>query len=724
MARKTKEVKPPEADDVEQDEPRGKGKVKNYARGKGSVALRQAASELYASIEQMYADQDDRENNIEQNWNIFNAVRDTNQQYVGFTEIYDPIISDAIYARTRRRLMQLDPANNVHVQVIQGEGAMPWGHMGLLEHYIRQSQLMNVVRQDLIAGDVTGQWNLFVDWERDGFSITKLVRKNPILREDPDGPPINAVGEDFDDLEEEEVVMEGPSVMAFPDVDLAVVPATVDHLRKAESVTVKLRLTKEGVRKLQRRGYLTEKDTDKLFDKWDKDPQKDPNLQRVHDAGIKVDGSDSVNRYALIWLTHCYLELDGKRRPAWVFWTGPNEIGGIIKCPNWDGMPPVISAAQHPVGGSFKGRPKMENCKTMQWVVNDVWAMAVDSSKYSLMPVVMTDPLSNPNWAAMVMGLAAVWPVDPSKTEFATFPQTWREAMDFADKMKGRIWETMDVNETHVGRAPAGRKNAQQMAAMQIESNIPTMDDAKRYQNMMLEPLMERFLAMDLQYRTEELTILQKGPIGARANLEVIKPQQISQRYWLQWLGVDYQQSLARIQQQIAFINVLRGIPPQFLGGRRIEVIAMLENSANLLFGPEVAMQTIVDERNLYTVDPEVENEMLVNGFHVEVHPADNDPKHIQSHQEAAIKTGDLGLNIRAHLAAHLLQMQKKSQAATPVGSTGPGGAPGIPGGTGPGVPGTPVGGPRPGATPGATRTQGPPGRIPQDTMPDPMAAS
>lgn len=172
-------------------------------------------------------------------------------------------------------------------------------------------------------------------------------------------------------------------------------------------------------------------------------------------------------------------------------------------------------------------------------------------------------------------------------------------------------------------------------------------------------------------------------------------------------------------QQGIAFINVARGMQQQLLSeGYELRIGPLLEKSSLNLFGPKIARQMLVDRRRQQTVQPQIENEMLAEGFAVVVHKLDNDAEHLQAHMQLMQTSGDPHGNIRLHIQGHLTQMQAKQaamQKALLPGAMGlPQGAPGVPGGGGRGVAGTP----RQGAQPGVPRTQGPPGQIHRDRMP------
>jgi hypothetical protein len=181
------------------------------------------------------------------------------------------------------------------------------------------------------------------------------------------------------------------------------------------------------------------------------------------------------------------------------------------------------------------------------------------------------------------------------------------------------------------------------------------------------------------------------------------------ERYFFQWTGTDFVLNMQRMQQQIATMNVLRGVPPQQLQGFRVDVTPILEKLVDNVFGSELGSRILIDERNKFSVPPQVEDEMMHNGIDVDVHESDDDMQHIQQHQSAAQATGDPHGLERTHLRKHMAALQKKRQMAAPPPPQQ--GQPGAPGGGAPGMAGTP----RLGAQPAPQRpVQQPPGAIPQ----------
>lgn len=672
---------------------------------------------LYPLVVKAYENKEDQDDRIEEYWNIYNAQPDENQTYNGNSQGYIPAVRDALNARAKRALKQLFPVNHKHVDGISSDGKPPFTQLALLEHYIRKTKLKSIVRTDLIAGDVTGQWNLMVDWLKTGRTVTKLVKRNPVMEavdgEEPVELEIEAEGDEVEDTEDEEVTEEGPDIVDFATEDLAVIPPTQMDLQIAKAVSLRLRLSVEAVTRLEDEGvFILPKGTEiEKFCKPDAAMDRKNRPKKAScDAGVKTQGTD---KYAVIFMVYSKLDLGGERKDeAVIFYAGPDEIVGIIKNPFWSGKRPILSKPVERIKGSFFGKSKIEPVKFTQWNLTDFWNMGQDSAMYSLLPIFTVDPLTTPNWAQLTMGLAAIWPGKDIKP--LTFAQLWKDAAGICDLMKRQIWESLDVNEMMMGKMPQGRKNNQMMGSMQQEQQVNITDHATRYEDEMLNPLCEMLFEFDQQFRTKELMIEQRGEIGVKAAIETIPVPQWGQKYFFRWAGTEFMMGMQRMQQQIAWMNVLKGIPPQVLNGRVLDVTPILEAGTENLFGPEMGPRILIDKRNQYAVDPEMENEMMHNGFAVLVHEADDDQKHLAAHMKGAAVAGDPMGIYKTHMVGHMEAIQKKRAAGDPNAA----GAPGGPGGAGPGV----AGAPRPGAMPapgGPRPAQNPPGAVQADQMAD-----
>lgn len=693
-------------------------KLENFAKDETSEIFKQA-QDIYQPVQKAYDGKAEQADSIEEYWNIYSAKPDANLQYSGNSQCYVPVVRDAINSRVKRRLKQLFPTKHRHCEAVGSTGEIPHAQLALLEHYIRKTHLKEIVRSDLVAGDVTGQWNLYIDWTRSYRRITEDIRRNPVL-EDVPGQTVDLLDptEEEDATEESEVLEEGPEVVDFATEDLAVVPPTCNDIEKADAVSLRLRLSKAKVQMLVSEGVFTLREGETVDQLWDgleknagpggRQQNRDPNRARTWDAGVKTEGS---YKYLLCYEVTARLSFpdpanEGKtiKRLAYIYFASQTRVLGIIIANQWGGKRPIISAPVERVKGSFFGVSKVEPVKFLQWNLVDYWNMGQDSAMYSLLPVFAVDPLANPTWSQLVMGLAAVWPVSPDKVKPITQQQLYKEALTICDNMKRQIWESMDVTELMMGRMPQGRKNNQLMGAVQQEAMTNIMDDAERYEEAMLTPLVERLMEYDRQYRTNSLTIVTMGEIGQKLKMTEIEPQQFGERYRYQWAGTSIVQGQQLMQQRIAGLNVLRGIPPQQLSGRRLDVTPIIERFVEDLYGPELAPKILIDERNLFTVPPDVENEMMHNGLPAQVHEADNDQEHLVAHMSAARLTGDPQGRYRAHIAMHTMAMQAKLQKQVAQQQ----GQPGAPGAGPPGI----AGSPRVGAAAAGPRggVQAPPG--------------
>jgi hypothetical protein len=723
MARKTEKKKADEPvvetiDSRAIDAERTGDELENFAEDLTSEAYA-AAMKLYPKIQKCFENKQQQSDWVEEYWNIYNARPDENQQYTGNSQCYIPAVRDAVNARCKRTLATLFPANYKHVDAVGPASVTPFPTLALLEHYIRRTNLKDIVRADLLSGDVTGQWVLYVDWMKTTRRVTELVKKPPILSDEEAGVEAEDVTVDEEwETEEKEVIEEMPDITPMAVDDLAVYPPTVNDVEKATATAVRLRLSKESVQQFVDEGVFVGWNTEEIMDLLNEPDggrqKRVPNKRRTADAGVRTEGT---YKYALIYECHTNIELEeGKgKEPCFVYYAGPETILGIIRNPFWTKKRPIITAPVERIQGTIYGVSRIEPVKYLQWNLNDYWNMGQDSAQYALLPIVMTDPLANPNYQSMVMGLAAVWLTNPQTTQFAEFPAIYKDAVALCNAIKAQIQESMEVNDAMLGKMPAGKKNQAQAAAQAQSQESNIIDHAKRYEGCMLNPLLERMFELDRQFRTKEITVVTMGEVGARAKQEDIPVQAFNERYFFRWCGTAYQSGMQRMQQMIAWMNVLRGVPPQQLDGRRLNVGPILEMGTEQIFGPEVAPRILIDERNLYTVDPNDENLMMHNGLPAEVHPADDDQKHIQAHMHGAQLTGDPHGLYRAHIQAHQQAMNQKMQKQ--MGP--PPGQQGAPGGAGPGIAGTP----RPGAQPGQPRPQGPPGMINPDQMADPQAA-
>ncbi len=660
--------------------------------------VRERAAKLYETVVQAFEDKRDQSRKIDDYWDIYNCELGSSQTYDGDSTVFVPIVRDAIEASVKRYTSMLMPTTGQSIEIISETGDIPFETLAVMEHYIRAMSLRTLMPGIFRRGAVEGQWSLMLDWKR---SVRKT--KHKVTKADPDNPLDEIV-----DMEDVEIVTEGPEITIIAAQDLAVVPPTATSIDEADMVTVALRLSDSAVDDMVADEIFLKSEVDKMAKgigekKW-------ADKERASEAGVKMKGS----KYYLIYMVWANLKLEDRREPCVIYLGGPDCVLGVDRNPYWSGKVPILSQPVDLIPGSFWGKSKIAPVAQLQYGCNDYFNMGMDSAKYSVLPIVMTDPVNNPNIGSMVLAAAAIWETNPRDTQFAQFPALWKDSFALVAAIKAQIMESMDINDAMLGRAPQGRKNAQAIAQQQNEAMATLADPVRRFESGIMDKMLEWIFEMDQQFREDDLLIRTEGDVGIKARMQRIPPQQIGERYFFKWSGVEQAMGAQRVQQMIGFMNVLRGIPPQQLNGRTIDITPIIDYATQQIYGPNIAPRVVVDQRSKISISPEQENEIMHNGMDMPISPLDNDAEHIASHQEAARITGDPAGHYRKHIMLHAAQAQAKAQPMAPA----PKGQPGIPGN--PGVAGTP----RPGSMPVGPRgvAQQPAGAVHPDQMQDPNA--
>jgi hypothetical protein len=672
---------------------------KNYAERK---SLREAASKLYSDVVSAFKEKDTRSNNIDNYWDIYNCKLTDKQQYDGDSMVYVPVVHDAIEARVKRYTSMLMPSTGQTIDVSSETGDTPFETIAVMQHYVRRANLRTLLPGLFRRGDVEGQWSVFLEWKETRTKVRRRVEKP-----DPDDPSATII-----DMEDDEIVDVGPTVTIIPDQDLAIVPPTATSIDDADMVIDVLRFSETRMKEMVESGEFV-KSQFELMTKgvgtttW-------AAREAAKEAGVRMKGGNTYYHIYRVWTK---FKIDGERVPAIIYLGGDNCVLAIEKNPYWSKKIPILTAPVDLIPGSIWGKSKIAPVEQLAYQCNDAINMGMDSAKYSVLPIVMTDPIKNPNVGSMVLAAAAIWETNPNDTQFAQFPALWKDSFAMVSAIKAQINESMDVNDAMLGRAPAGRKNAQAIAQAESASVATIADTVRRFESAIMDEMLEWFFEMDQQFRDDDLLIRTEGELGLGAKIQRVPPSAFNQRYFFKWNGVEQSMGAQRVQQMLSFMNVLRGMPPQSLNGRTLDMTPIIDYAAEVVLGPTVAPRVIIDNRNRMTVDPEIENEIMYNGMDVEVSPMDDDQHHLQVHQELARHTGDPAGHIRRHMMKHAASMQAKGQMLAPPP---PKGLPGVPGMGPPGVAGTP----RLGAVPAGPRgnVQNPPGAIHQDQMQDPSA--
>ena len=642
-------------------------------------SMQEDLGDLYDDCIKAFDDKNSRSNDNRDYWDIYNCVTNENQYYNGTSQVYIPVVHDAIEARVTRFTNTLFPNNGRHVDAVtNGDQMVPHGTISLLENYIRTSHLRELTPSLLRNGDVEGHYSILVEWEETKRVITKRVKKPVTLNTGVE------LDDEYETVEDEELFDRTPVVTVLADNDLAVVPATASSPEEADMVAISVRLSKSAIKKKIKDGSFDKKVGETLiecFSTTANTQQPNPAKEKADAAGVKLDAASKSAQLYMVWTKRLKL---GKHRGWSVTWFAGKDM--TLSCrrnPNWCDRVPVLSAPLKRLAGSFWGLSPIATVAQTQYAANDALNMGLDSAQYALMPIVATDPESNPRTGTMVLNMAAIWEVDPNRTKFMEFPPLWKEAFELVAALKSQVMQSLSVNPAMMpqgaGRHKPSQAETAQEQAVALES---TADAVTILEECIFTPLLRWFYEMDHQYRDENILVRQFGSLGVKAMLEEVPPSTMDTHFQFKWFGVEQTKGQQQIQQMIAGMNVLRGLPPELLGGLTLNLAPAAEDVAEKIFGPRLAPLTLIDERDKMTVSPEIENMMLATNHPVEVHPGDNDPEHIQSHLQAAKLAANQRLPLdayKAHVMKHQEQLQKKAQAAQPPMQGPPPGGPNPP---------------------------------------------
>ncbi|HEX8838266.1 MAG TPA: hypothetical protein VF748_15090 [Candidatus Acidoferrum sp.] len=628
--------------------------------------IEEALLELYVQIERGWEDQYDRANVQMDYWELYNCKLSAKQYYAGNSKIFVPIVHDAVEARVTRFGNQIFPTNGRYIEVTTTDGQIPHGQMSLVEHYIRKTKMRTVVVPALLRnGDVEGQYNVYVDWQE---KTRHVAYRKPKKTQAGDGDGIEDAGEP-DDIIEKEVREGRPYVEVIADADILVLPFTAntisDALEAGGSVTILRRWSKSKIKQMIEDGVIRKDSGDVLVKEMVSQKLAtaiDKPKIAVDAAGIKMSGNQ---KHALVYETWTNLTIGDERRLCKIYFGGEKLILSCKRNPNWNDRINLISCPATKVQGSFKGLSKLMPTEQIQYYANDAINEAADSSMFSMMPIVLTDPERNPRIGSMVLSLAAVWEADPNSTQFAKFPDLWKQGFEIVASCKAQIMQSLSVSPAAITQSGSQKTKPSQadVAREQQVDILTTADAVTLLEEGILTPVANFMVDLDHQYRKDRLLIRQFGEMGLRAKMDWIDPIQMDHRLVFRWFGVEQARTAMQMQQQISAANVLSQITPDKYPGYTLNLVPMLTQLVENVFGPRLAPLIFQDEKAKVSLDANLENEWMVEyNLNLAIHPQDDDAQHMQAHAQALQETGDPTGVIQAHLARHQMQMQMKQR--------------------------------------------------------------
>ncbi len=623
--------------------------------------IRAKLNKLEAKIRKGFSQQRERSDEILDAWDCYNCKLTERQYYNGRSEIYVPIVRDAVEARKTRFVNQMFPSSGRYIEAVTGEQDHPNALVALLENYIRQSKLRTQIMPALMVnGDIEGQMTLYIDWNK--------IERHVITREtkplEVEGLEYPELGE-IETISEETVSDEGPLPEIIADSDFLVWPVTAnsidDALEKGGSVTIIRRWTEQKLEDLADDGEITDEACEQAIAALgSKDADQGPDVAKAlaEDAGIQMGEG---GKHLLVYETWTKLKVDGKKRICRAYLGGPDLILGCKINKNWSDRVNILSAPVKKIPGVFKGKSLIApGVMDMQIAANDAVNQGQDSLAFALAPLIAVDPEKVNRWQELILDVGAVWPVDPTGMKPFTFPMLTQQAYEVVMQAERRIFQSLGVNPSMVPQSTGQHKTKRNQAEVALEQSVDiltTSDAVTNTEGEILTPLVQTYAELDHQYRQKDLIVRGYGELGLKAESQSIPPIQMNKRFWLRWFGVEAARNAAQIQQMIAAAAQMMQVPPERYPGYTLNMAPLMVHIAENAFTPRLGRLIFQDTREQLSMDPEEENQLLAQGFEVLVHMADDDPKHLQAHMKAPP-----GMQRDSHIKRHQMQMQLKQQ--------------------------------------------------------------
>ena len=93
-------------------------------------------ADVWSAVARGYEDKEEQNGVIDDCWDAFNCVLNGNQNYTGVSEVYVPVIRDAMLARETRFINMLFPQTGRFVDIVGNGGETPYELVALMDKYI------------------------------------------------------------------------------------------------------------------------------------------------------------------------------------------------------------------------------------------------------------------------------------------------------------------------------------------------------------------------------------------------------------------------------------------------------------------------------------------------------------------------------------------------------------------------------------------------------------
>src|SRR6185312_3663786 len=135
--------------------------------------IQKQLGDVYDKVVKGLENKNEQNKTVDENWDIYNCVLNENQGYNGISEVYVPIVRDAMAARETRFINMLFPGTGRYTDIVAEDGHEPYDLIAVLDNYVRKAKLRTKVIPAMIrTGDVGGNYSLYVEWAESTRYIT------------------------------------------------------------------------------------------------------------------------------------------------------------------------------------------------------------------------------------------------------------------------------------------------------------------------------------------------------------------------------------------------------------------------------------------------------------------------------------------------------------------------------------------------------------------------
>lgn len=308
--------------------------------------------------------------------------------------------------------------------------------------------------------------------------------------------------------------------------------------------------------------------------------------------------------------------------------------------PLWYGGSTYLAPRFRREEDEFYGHPLYDGIDRLGYILNDIINHTLDGFSISANPIAKIDPSAHSRPQTLRLLPGAKWMIRPDAAIFDRPPDVTGSGIGMASYVQGAIHDFGALGAVATGQpAVRGRGRAGNTASgLGMISQASSLEVQTALENLDLElgvPLLEKCAQYIDQFMLDPIVLRILGEGGVSFVEKRLAAQDVIGNYVFKWLG-----STATRERNMLAAQMERLIPAlaqvSQLPGAQVQVnygyiLRRLWSDAFNLHGAEKAFKIPEDEKS---IDPAWENELILADRPVEVHPADNDIQHLQTHYQ------------------------------------------------------------------------------------------